>query len=430
MNPNLSTGDMSIAVPSIFVSTNDLVTVKNGLESLLILQNSSGALPYAGVPFNKLGIFSYTYHLYSLIGLYDYYMFSGDKSYLLQNWGRFKLGLGFTLGKIDDSGLMNVTSPAGWLRFGMGGHNIEANAILYYTINRGLDLTKVVNDDTVSEVWQNYASTIKSKANSLLWDSQAGLYRDNETTTLHPQDGNSWAVVSNLTANASQIASISTNLASRWTPYGAPALEADDAISPFISGFELQAHYLAGRSTRALDLIRLMWADFMLDDPRMTNSTFIEGYASDGSLHYAPYTNDPRVSHAHGWSTGPTGILTFYAAGIMASGAEGRTWVMKPSPGDLKTVEAGFKTGIGEFAAKYVAKRLGWEYSFQAPVGTRGALSVEYPKCGGILSIMEVSGACKGINLKIKSKRTEDNGRIEVDGLVGGNWKATFACSS
>jgi hypothetical protein len=32
----------------------------------------------------------------------------------------------------------------------------------------------------------------------------------------------------------------------------------------------------------------------MLDDPRMTNSTFIEGYSSDGSLHYAPYKNDPR----------------------------------------------------------------------------------------------------------------------------------------
>ena len=50
----------------------------------------------------------------------------------------------------------------------------------------------------------------------------------------------------------------------------------------------------------------------MLDDPRMTNSTFVEGYSATGELHYA-YTNDPRISHAHGWATGPTSSLTVSA---------------------------------------------------------------------------------------------------------------------
>lgn len=44
----------------------------------------------------------------------------------------------------------------------------------------------------------------------------------------------------------------------------------------------------------ALDLMRIEWGNYMLDDPRMTNSTFIEGYSADGSLHYSPYSNDPR----------------------------------------------------------------------------------------------------------------------------------------
>lgn len=33
--------------------------------------------------------------------------------------------MNFSLGFIDETGLMNVTSPNDWLRFGMGGHNIE-----------------------------------------------------------------------------------------------------------------------------------------------------------------------------------------------------------------------------------------------------------------------------------------------------------------
>ena len=89
-------------------------------------------------------------------------------------------------------------------------------------------------------------------------------------------DGNAWAIKANLTLNTTQITSISSFLHSRWTPYGPPAPEAGQTVSPFISGFELEAHFLASDAATALDLIRYMWTDFMLDDPRMTNSTFIE----------------------------------------------------------------------------------------------------------------------------------------------------------
>lgn len=106
-----------------------------------------------------------------------------------------------------------------------------------------------------------------------------------------------FAVLGNLTLNSSQVASISSNLQSRWGKYGAPAPECASTpatISPFAGSFELQAHLVAGNTVAALDLMRLQWGDFMLDDPRMTNSTFIEGYSADGSLHYSPYYNDPR----------------------------------------------------------------------------------------------------------------------------------------
>jgi hypothetical protein len=93
------------------------------------------------------------------------------------------------------------------------GHNIEANAILYYTVNLGLSLADVLNDTTVTSRWSKYAANIKSATNAHLWDPSANLYRDNDTvplTKLHPQDGNAWAVVSNLTLSQAQSANIST----------------------------------------------------------------------------------------------------------------------------------------------------------------------------------------------------------------------------
>ena len=51
----------------------------------------------------------------------------------------------------------------------------------------------------------------------------------------------------------------------------------------------------------------------MATTPDGTRSTFLEGYLADGTLGYRGaygYLNDASyVSHAHGWSTGPTSAL-------------------------------------------------------------------------------------------------------------------------
>ena len=118
-------------------------------------------------------------------------------------WNQWKKGIDFSINFIDQSGLFNATSSADWLRFGMGGHNIEANAILYYTLNQGVVLAEAMNDTAVVSGYLSAAEGIKTAANQRLWDSTAGLYHDNETTTLMPQDGNSWAVFANLTNSTS-----------------------------------------------------------------------------------------------------------------------------------------------------------------------------------------------------------------------------------
>ena len=396
-------GDMSIAVPSIAVSTFDLISVQNSLDSLFAQQNrTSGQLPYAGIPFPS--IYSATYHLYTLIGIADYYLWSSDLDYLNGKWDQWKLGLEFSLSFIDNSGMMNVTSSADWLRFGMGGHNIEANSILYYTINQGIMLGNVVGEDgDILSRWSKLANGVKTSANRLLWNSTAGMFHDNETTTLMPQDGNSWSVVSGIADSPEKMSSISAGLAARWGPYGAPAVEAADAVSPFISGFELEAHILANNVSAALDLMRLEWG-FMLDDPRMTNSTFIEGYSSSGALHYAPYTNDPRISHAHGWATGPTATLTQYVGGIHLLEAGGKRWAISPVLGDLTDVDTGFSTDLGTFSCQITATGDGTITSlkFTTPSGSTGSVSI--PGLGGSLqsqngtSVMLTNGMAQNVS--------------------------------
>ena len=68
---------------------------------------------------------------------------------------------------------------------------------------------------------------------------ELGLYRDNLTTTLCPQDGNSMAIMFNLTQTREQAKRVSEGLRKNWNELGPIAPELPDNISPFISGLEV-----------------------------------------------------------------------------------------------------------------------------------------------------------------------------------------------
>jgi len=74
-------GDYTVAIPSTFVATGELLSIRNGLDSLWLLQNASGAMPYAGVPFYPTvqaivgpSFWSFTYHCH---GYVSYRLFYG-----------------------------------------------------------------------------------------------------------------------------------------------------------------------------------------------------------------------------------------------------------------------------------------------------------------------------------------------------------------
>jgi hypothetical protein len=58
-------------------------------------------------------------------------MYSGDIDWLETVWANYTKAVAFLEGKVDSSGLMNVTGLRDWARQGGGGHNAEGNAILY-----------------------------------------------------------------------------------------------------------------------------------------------------------------------------------------------------------------------------------------------------------------------------------------------------------
>ena len=123
-------GDMGVAVPTQFVSTNDLLPTRNALATMFAAMNPvTGALPESGPPLSQMG--SDTYHMWTLVGTHNYWLYSGDLDWVKTVWSNYTKAVGFVTAKVGPSGLMNVTGLRDWARLGGGGINAEGNALLY-----------------------------------------------------------------------------------------------------------------------------------------------------------------------------------------------------------------------------------------------------------------------------------------------------------
>ncbi|KAL9106360.1 MAG: hypothetical protein Q9227_008629 [Pyrenula ochraceoflavens] len=411
-------GDMGVAVPSTFVSVGDLDSVKNALQVMYDYQADTGAFDESGPPLSQKG--SDTYHMWTMIGTYNYYLYTADLDFLTRNWPKYQLAMTYITSKIDSSNLLNVTGIRDWARWQQGFHNTEANTILYHTLNTGAKLATWLNATSLASNWTTTATTLASAINTACYDPTYGAYRDNDTTTtLHPQDANSLSLLFSIPPDSTTTSSILTRLTSNWTPLGPVTPELPNNISPFITSFELTGRLTTRDTARALSLLRTTWG-WILNNPNSTSTTLLEGYLANGSFSYRSdrgYGYDASYpSHAHGWSTGPTSALTNYIVGLDVVEPAGRNWTLAPQFGDLSSAEGGFTTPLGRFSARWSTDDGGATYdlSWAAPEGTSGTLRV--PTGEGTNSSSSSSSSDNNNNREIQAAKRQVRKKMVLNG--------------
>ncbi|MFJ2202570.1 MGH1-like glycoside hydrolase domain-containing protein [Streptomyces violaceusniger] len=377
-------GDLGIAVPTQYAYSGDLTSTRNALTTMYNAQSAEGEIPWSGPPFNLKG--SDTYHTWTLLGTATYYTYSADRAWLDSQWADYKRGMAFITNKIDGNNLLNVTRTQDWARAGQGGENISANALLYAALKGGVTLASVKGDSELAASWAGKAAAIKTAANSRLWDASKGVYKDNPTSGLYPQDGNSLAVWYGLTDSTAKSRSIITQLGTRWGTYGPTTPEWGGNVSPFVGGMELNARFTANDDYTALAQIRRTWGH-MLNSDIGTKSTFWEGIKADGGLAYG----GSFMSLAHGWSTAPTSTLTFDVLGTAPESATG-AYRFVPHPGDLTSAEGRITMPQGAINASWSRVPAAGTYAahLTSPSGTTGRIGV--PKLGGGNISVSVNG--------------------------------------
>ncbi|KAK3044338.1 hypothetical protein LTS18_001541, partial [Coniosporium uncinatum] len=137
-------GDMGVAVPSTFVSIGDLEAVKNALQVIYDYQNPDGSFPGAGPSLLQQG--SDNYHTWTMIGTYNYMLYSNDTAFFNRNWPAYIDAMNYIYSKVlsgsgGGGGLLNVTGTRDWARIAMNGNTTQANIILYHTLTTAASLT-------------------------------------------------------------------------------------------------------------------------------------------------------------------------------------------------------------------------------------------------------------------------------------------------
>lgn len=386
-------------------------------------QNANGEFPEAGPPLLQQG--STTYHMWTMIGTYNYIFYTNDTAWGQSVWDGYKRAMDWVVGyQTYPGGLLNVTGKRGWGQLVTGYNETIAQMILYQTLITGADLARWVGDDSgLAAAWTADAAKLQAATLKYCYDAPVGAFRSNATnTTLYDQGSNSLAVAFGVVGpNSTEAQSISRWLTTNWTPIGANCPELPGEMSPFISSFELQAHLVAGQAQRALDLMRLSWG-WYINNPNGSESTTVEGYLVNGSFGYRwndGYDNDfSYVSHSHGWSSGPTSALTTYIVGLSITSRAGATWMFAPQFGDLQTAEAGLTTSLGKYQAKWANSGNTYSATIETPDGTEGVLVLPVVQQGCMPSVT-VDGKKTAAEWYRRVEGVVD--LVEVKGMKGGS---------
>jgi hypothetical protein len=362
-------GDLGISSLTAYVSTGDTLSVKNDLDTLFAHQDSTGGLPFVG-PEANFGTISDTYHLWTLNVVINYYLYSGDRSWVIAHWPQIKKAIAFSTAKIGAHGLLSVNLKLDWGRQVSGGEEISANALLFQVLQGMSFLASIAGDATAQSLYSDTAASVRSAINLYLWDAGAGMYVDVPGSSLHPQDGNSLAVWFEVPDSAEKSVSVSTALKRRWNGFGALTPEHSNTIANFPGSMEVLAHFAAGDDVTAMSLIRMQWG-YMLSNPYGTGGTFWEGYLQDGEFDGGDY-----MSLAHGWATGPTSGLTNYVAGIGPELSSTVPFHVIPHPGDLTQASATVALPQGTVSVSWQRNGGGFVETVTAPAGVAGRYGI------------------------------------------------------
>lgn len=320
------------------------------------------------------------YSFYWFMGIYDYYQYTGDKTFIDQYYPRMKSLMDYCLGRRDSDGLMQGL-PGDWVFIDWADGlskdgQLSFEQLLFCRSLETMALCAKIKGDTEGEAkYSKLAADVKAKIFKYYWNEQKQAFVHSRING-KPTDNvtrytNMFSIFFNYMTDA-QKQGIKNNVLLNNS--------VQKITTPYMQFYELESLCSIGEQPYVLKRMKEYWGGML----NLGATTFWELYNPDekGAEHYAMYGRPFGKSLCHAWGASPIYLLGKYYLGVKPTAPGYKEYMIEPNLGGLQWMQGTVPTPNGDI--KVFASNKIIRVSADSGTGLLRFKSKGKPSCKGV----------------------------------------------
>ncbi|MBL7743402.1 MAG: alpha-rhamnosidase, partial [Chitinophagaceae bacterium] len=277
------------------------------------------------------------YTFFWFLGIYDYYLYTGDKNFIAQNYDRMKTLMDYVLTRRNKDGLMEwMTGDWIFIDWAEGlskkGEVSFEQLLLARSLETMAICANMVDDGNGAASYSKQAADMKQKLFSIYWNDQKqalvhsrveGKQTDNVTRYAN-MFGIFFDYFNEQQKQAVKLSVLLNNNIQKIT-------------TPYMRFYELEALCAMGEQNYVLKEMKDYWGGML----KLGATSFWEEYnpSKKGVEHYAMYGREFGKSLCHAWGASPIYLMGKYYLGVKPTSAGYATYEVVPNLGGLQWMQ-------------------------------------------------------------------------------------------
>ncbi len=288
------------------------------------------------------------YTFYWFLGIYDYYQYTGDKTFITQFYPRMQSLMEYCLGRRNKDGLMEKL-PGDWIfidwadKLSKKGEVSFEQLLLCRSLETMTLCAGIAGDTKAAAKYSQYATDLRTKLFSIYWN-------ETKQALVHSRvDGKQ---TENVTRYANMFSIFFDYFNEQQKQAVKKSVLLNDSIqkitTPYMRFYELESLCAMGEQTYVTQQMKAYWGGML----KLGATSFWEEYNPDkkGAEHYAMYGREFGKSLCHAWGASPIYLLGKYYLGVKPTSPGYETYLVEPVLGGLQWIQGEVPTPNGDIA--------------------------------------------------------------------------------
>jgi alpha-L-rhamnosidase len=286
------------------------------------------------------------YTFYWFMGIYDYYLYSGDKLFIKQFYPRMQSLMDFCLSRRNKDGLLEGQTGdwvfIDWADGLSKKGEVSFEQLLFCRSLEAMALcADIAEDKAGGEKYSDLAKDMKTKLFSIYWNESKSALVHSRVNGVQTE---------NVTRYANMFAIFFDYFSETQKQAVKKNVLLNDKVqkitTPYMRFYELEALCAMGEQGLVLKEMKDYWGGML----NLGATSFWEKYDPNesGAQHYAMYGREFGKSLCHAWGASPIYLLGKYYLGVKPTSPAYHTYAVEPVLGGLQWMEGKVPTADGD----------------------------------------------------------------------------------